>query len=81
MEKEILNQFIEDFIKEKINFDYNKRYVSSIELELSDDKDVMLILQCFDSIIVYINEEYVGTYIKKRVRDDKGKYADMFVNK
>lgn len=57
-----MNELIEKFIKENINFEFNKEYVSGIQVNLKDGKDVMTILQCFDSIMVYINNKYVATY-------------------
>ncbi|MCI5543842.1 MAG: hypothetical protein MR405_08040 [Mollicutes bacterium] len=56
------NELIEKFIKDNINFDCKKEYLSSIQVKLNDGKDNMLILQCFDSIMIYINDKYMATY-------------------
>jgi len=65
------NDFLEEWIKDSINFECEKEYVSAIQIHLSQDGDVLTILQCFDSILIYLNKEYQYTCVKREIRGKK----------
>ena len=59
-----MNELIESYIKENVTFECDKKYISSVQVELNDRNDKMTILQCFDSIMVYINDNYIATFFE-----------------
>lgn len=65
------NEFIEEWIKDNINFECEKEYVNEIHVQLNQDGDVLTILQCFDSIIIYLNKKYQYTCVKRETQGKK----------
>lgn len=63
---EIINEFLEEWINDNINFECEKEYVSTIQINLKQDGYVLTILQCFDSVVLYLNKEYLYSCVKRK---------------
>ncbi len=63
-----MNEIIERYIRENVSFDFIKEYVSAIQVNLKEGNSTMTILQCFDSVVAYIDNTYLGTFIESRDR-------------